>query len=110
LELARRQKKFPHLSLEEVFQTMTSAGSDGIEMALKLADEEDRQEIDYSNIYVHKGQALDVTKLSHKDVFYLATQVDDIQKFESLEHIRSTYIGTSPNVKLYYAEPFLASP
>jgi excinuclease UvrABC helicase subunit UvrB len=89
---------------------MNSLGSDGINMALDLAKEEDQASVDYSNLYTHKGEAIDVTKLSHKDIFNLATQVDDITKFESLEHIRSTYIGTAPNVKLYYAEPFIASP
>lgn len=69
-------------------------------MALRMAEEEDAP----------KSHQIDVTQLSHKDIFNLATQVDDIQKFEALEHVRSTYIATSPNVKLYYAEPFIASP
>jgi hypothetical protein len=47
---------------------------------------------------------------SSKDLLNLATQVDDIEKFEALENIRSNYISTSPNVKLYYPEPFIASP
>jgi hypothetical protein len=81
-----------------------------MEMALENAAIEEREGINYSNIYMHKGTAIDVTKLSHKEVFALCTQVDDIQKFEALEHIRSTYIGSTPNTKLYYAEPFIASP
>jgi hypothetical protein len=89
---------------------MTSSGSEGLEMALKMGEDRDNQQTNYSNIYNHLGQEIDVTQLSHKDIFNLATQVDDIDKFEALEHIRSTYISSSPNVKLYYAEPFLASP
>jgi hypothetical protein len=89
---------------------MGSLGSDGINMALDIANMEDSYPVDYANQYTFNGHSLDVTKLSHKEIFYLATQVDDIEKFESLEHIRSTYIGTTPNVKLYYAEPFIASP
>jgi hypothetical protein len=61
-------------------------------------------------LYTFQDKVLDVTKLSPREIFNLAAQVDDIDKFEALEHVRSTYIGTSPNVKLYYAEPFIASP
>jgi len=110
VELKRRQKYYPHLSLDEIFERMTSLGSDGLEMALHMADIEDSTPINSSNIYEYKGQLIDVTKLSHKEVLYLATTVDDIEKFEALEHIRSTYIGSAPNIKLYYPEPFIASP
>jgi excinuclease UvrABC helicase subunit UvrB len=89
---------------------MISPGSDGLDMAAKMAEVEDNTPINYSNLYEYKGQIVDVTKLSHKEVIYLATTVDDIEKFEALEHIRSHYIGSAPNVKLYYPEPFLASP
>jgi hypothetical protein len=109
-EILRRQKLYPHLTVDEIFDRMGSLGSDGIDMALAIAEKEDSLPLDYSNKYTFNGQSLDVTKLSHKEIFYLATQVDDIDKFESLEHIRSTYISTTPNVKLYYAEPFIASP
>jgi hypothetical protein len=110
IEIKRRQKLYPHLTVEEIFDRMDSLGSDGIEMALALAEKEDSYSLDTTNIYNHNGTDIDVTKLSHKEIFHLATQVDDIDKFESLEHIRSTYISTTPNVKLYYAEPIIASP
>ena len=110
VEVRRRHKKYPHLTAEEVYERMISPGSDGIEMALRLADEEDSLPIDYSNLFTHNGEVIDVTKLSHQEVINLSMQVEDIAKFEALEHIRSTYICSSPNVKLYYPEPFIASP
>ena len=110
VEVRRRHKKYPHLTAEEVYERMISPGSDGMEMALRLAEEEDSLPIDYSNLFTHNGEVIDVTKLSHKEVINLSMTVEDISKFESLEHIRSTYICSSPNVKLYYPEPFIASP
>jgi hypothetical protein len=109
-EVRRRHRKYPHLTIEEIYNSLESINSDGIEMAKELNAAADSLPIDYSNLFVHKGQLLDVTKLSHKEIFHLATTVEDIDKFEALEHIRSTYIGTAPNTKLYYPEPFIASP
>jgi len=110
IEVRRRHKKYPHLTVQEVYDRMISPGSDGIEMALRLADEEDSIPINYSNLFTHNGEVIDVTKLSHKEVINLATTCEDIAQFEALEHIRSTYICSAPNVKLYYPEPFIASP
>jgi len=110
IEVRRRHKKYPHLTVQEVYDRMISPGSDGIEMALRLADEEDSIPINYSNLFSHNGEVIDVTKLSHKEVINLATTCEDIGQFEALEHIRSTYICSAPNVKLYYPEPFIASP
>jgi hypothetical protein len=61
-------------------------------------------------LYNHNGTILDVTKLSVQEVVKLAKEIDDIETFEALEHIRSVYIGSGPTVKLYYPEPFIASP
>jgi heme/copper-type cytochrome/quinol oxidase subunit 2 len=61
-------------------------------------------------ITTKKGEVVDVTKLNARQVCKLAREVDDLDAFESLEHIRSVYIGTAPNVKLHYPEPFIASP
>lgn len=110
VEIRRRQIKYPHLTHEEVWATMTSLGSDGLEMALRVLDDSDKMPIDYSNLYEYKGKVVDVKTLSTYEIIQLAKEVDDIDKFEALEHIRSLYVGTSPNVKLYYPEPFLASP
>jgi heme/copper-type cytochrome/quinol oxidase subunit 2 len=110
-ELERRQAYYPHLSIAEIFDQMTSLGSDGLNMALDMSKLEEQQLLsNNSSLHVVNGEIVDVSKLSSREVFNLASQIDDISKFEALEHVRSTYIGTSPNVKLYYAEPFLASP
>ena len=53
---------------------------------------------------------IDVSKLPYEEIVYLSSVVDDLTKFESLEHIKSLYSTTAPNVKLYYPEPFIASP
>jgi hypothetical protein len=109
VEIRRRHKRYPHLTFEEVFERIISPGSDGIEMALRMAEEEDSIPINMSNLYYHNNEMIDVTKLSPAEVIHLATTVEDIEKFEALEHIRSTYMVTTPNVKLYYPEPFIAS-
>jgi hypothetical protein len=96
--------------MEQVYDAMFSLGSDGMKMALDLAEEEDSLPTDYSNIINFEGSLVDVTKLDPNEIVFLASQVDDISKFESLEHIKSLYMSTSPNVKLYYPEPFIASP
>lgn len=46
---------------------------------------------------------------THTDFLNLASSVEDMENFEALEHVRTNYIATSPNVKLYYPEPFIAS-
>jgi len=51
-----------------------------------------------------------VSKLTTQELFNLQSKVDDVDKFESLEHVRSVFYSSTPNVKLYYPEPFIASP
>jgi len=109
-EIRRRQIKYPHLTKEEIVEIMFGMGSDSTEMALRLYDDLENMPIDYSNLYNHNGTILDVTQLSVNEVLKLATEVDDIDTFESLEHIRSVYMASAPTVKLYYPEPFIASP
>lgn len=109
-EIRRRHIKFPHLTREEIWEVMNSLGSDSLEMSLKMFDDMDNTPTDYSNLYNYNGTLLNVSELAPHEIFKLAREVDDIDKFESLEHIRSVYIGTAPNVKLYYPEPFIASP
>jgi hypothetical protein len=81
-----------------------------MKIALDLADKADNTPTNYSNILNEDGMLIDVTKLNTKEIVYLASSVEDASRFESLEHIKSLYMGTSPNVKLYYPEPFIASP
>jgi hypothetical protein len=109
-EIRRRHLKYPHLTKAEIVEIMFGMGSDSTEMALRLFDDLDNMPIDYSNLYNHNGTILDVTQLSVSEVLKLATTVDDIDTFESLEHIRSVYMASAPTVKLYYPEPFIASP
>jgi len=109
-EIRRRHIKYPHLTREEIFEIMYGMGSASTEMALRMYDDWESKPIDYSNLYNHNGTILDVTKLSVQEVVKLAKEIDDIETFEALEHIRSVYIGSGPTVKLYYPEPFIASP
>jgi len=110
VELRRRQKRYPHLTLDEVYNRMISLGSDGMEMSIRMGEEYDNMPIDYSNLYTHNGEVIDVTKISPAQLVKLSSVVEDVDKFESLEHIRSIYAVTTPNTKLYYPEPFIASP
>ena len=107
-EITRRQKKLPHLSRRQVFDLMYGLGSDSIEHA--LAQYDNMLPTDYSNIYNHRGTLIDVSKLSHDQIMNLSVEVDDLFKFDSLDHIRSTYVLSIPTKKLYYPEPFIASP
>jgi heme/copper-type cytochrome/quinol oxidase subunit 2 len=110
-EVRRRQQLYPHMSAEEVFNTMADLTSyDGMRMELALMDLEDSLGTDYSNMINYEGTLVDVSKLPQEEVVYLASVIDDITKFESLEHVKSLYMTTAPNVKLYYPEPFIASP
>lgn len=109
-EMRYLQKKYAHLGIENVYEEMFSLSSKGMKIALDLADKADNTPTNYSNILNEDGMLIDVTKLNTKEIVYLASSVEDASRFESLEHIKSLYMGTSPNVKLYYPEPFIASP
>jgi heme/copper-type cytochrome/quinol oxidase subunit 2 len=109
-QIRRRHIRFPHLTREQIWETMNSCGFDMLEMTNAMYDDKDRIPIDYSNLYNHKGKIIDVTTLSVSEVCKLACEIDDIDVFESLEHIRTTYMAAAPNVKLYYPEAFIASP
>merc|ERR1712054_671250 len=91
LQVANYQKKYPHLTIDEIFNQISMEGESS----------------EISNI--DTSSSVDVTKLSPKEIIFLANSVDDVNKFEALEHIRSTYVSSAPNVKLYYPEPFIAS-
>jgi hypothetical protein len=87
---------------------MYGLGSDSMEHALEQYDS--MLPTDYSNLYNHRGVLIDVTKLSHNQIMNLSVEVDDLFKFDALDHIRSTYVLSVPTQKLYYPEPFIASP
>jgi hypothetical protein len=112
VEIRRRHRRFPHLTRDEIAEIMMdcNGSSAQMDMSLALFDDMDNTPTDYSNLFEHEGRVLDVSKLEPREVIKLAREVEDINKFESLEHIRSMYIGTAPNVKLVYPEPFVASP
>jgi len=67
---------------------------------------------DYSNIYFKDGVPCDLSKLSHKELQEFSTHIrcEDQYKFERLECVRSMYNASVPNVKLFYPEPYIASP
>ena len=109
-ELQRRQVKFPEYSLQQLWDIMGSGSSEDLRISNRLYDDLESMPIDPSNLYNHNGEIINVSKLNPHEVVKLAKEVDDLDKFESLEHIRSIYINTAPNVKLYYPEPFIASP
>jgi len=108
MEVRRRHKLCPHLTLEEAYNTIFSLGSDGIDMALKIAEKEDQPLV--NKLIVHEGKLIDVTKLSQSEIINLSSVVEDVDKFEALEHVKNTYSSTSPNCKIFYPEPFIASP
>jgi len=103
-------REFPDFTAQEALRRLTDMGSDGMDLALYFSDKFENTPIDYSNLYVHDGKVVDVSKLTTQELFNLQSKVDDVDKFESLEHVRSVFYSSTPNVKLYYPEPFIASP
>ena len=56
---------------------------------------------------------INVSKLNMRELMTLAWETDDMGKYEKLESlacVRSMYHSSIPQVKLYYPEPFIASP
>jgi hypothetical protein len=99
------------MSAEEIYNAVSSFDNyEGMRMEQAVYDYEDSLGTDYSNMINYEGTLVDVSKLPQEEVVYLSSVVDDITKFNSLEHVKSLYMTTAPNVKLYYPEPFIASP
>jgi len=68
---------------------------------------------DYTNLFDYNGHIIDVSKLNSRELTTLMLETDDMSKFEKLEslaHVKSLYHYGVPQVKLYYPEPFIASP
>ena len=106
-EITRRQKKLPHMSRNQVFELMYGLGSDS--MAHALSQYDNMLPTDYSNIYNHNGKNIDVSKLSPNEIMNLSCEVEDLEKLDCLDHIRSNYVLSIPTTKMYYPEPFIAS-
>jgi heme/copper-type cytochrome/quinol oxidase subunit 2 len=104
------KRQYAHLDIDDVYEEMFSLSSKGMEIALDLAEKADNMPINYSNILNKDGMLIDVTKLDSGEIIYLNSTLEDLSEFNSLEHIKTLYLGTAPNAKLYYPEPFIASP
>jgi hypothetical protein len=103
-------REFPDLTAQDTIKILNGLGSDSIQVALHMNAKYDNAVLDYTNLYEHEGQVIDVTTLNKAQIINLSTKVDDIDKFEALAHVRSVLHSSTPNVKLYYPEPFIASP
>lgn len=108
LDLERRHKRRPDLSKERIFELMNGLDSDSIEYTLWEMNHEPAP--DKSNIFNHKGQAIDVTKLSKEEIFQYLITIDETPELMNLEHVRSLFHTSTPSEKVYYPEPFVASP
>jgi len=67
---------------------------------------------DMTNLYNHNGKVLDVSKMTDPELGKLFSEmrVEDYYKVERMECIRSINHASIPNTKLFYPEPFIASP
>jgi hypothetical protein len=68
---------------------------------------------DYTNLYEYKGRMIDISKLNNRELVTLVWETDDMTKVEKIEpmaHVRSMYHYSIPQTKLYYPEPYIASP
>lgn len=107
LELTRRQKLRPDLSKDQIFKLMNGLDSESI--AYFLEEFENEPAPDKSNVFRHKGQDIDVTKLSEQEIFHYLLTLDDATELKNLEHVRTMFHVTTPNEVLHYPEPFIAS-
>lgn len=108
LELERRHKLRPDLSKEKIYDLMMGLDSESIQYFFD--DIANQPEVDTSNIFRIKGQKIDVSKLTPEEVMHYLNTVDDTHTFVNLEHVKTLLHVSTPNVKLYYPEPFIASP
>lgn len=108
LELNRRQKRRPDLTKDQIFELMNGLDSDSI--AYCLEEIENAPAPDTSNIFKHKGQEIDVTKLSRDEIFHYLVTIDETKELMNLEHVRTMFHVSTPNEMLHYPEPFTASP
>ncbi len=96
------------MSRNQVFELMYGLGSDSMDHALSQYD--NMLPTDYSNMYNHNGKSIDVSKLSPNEIMNLSCEVENLEKLDCLDHIRSNYVLSIPTEKMYYPEPFIASP
>ena len=107
-ELERLHKLRPDLSKEKICHLLEGTGSDSIEFALWLIDNEDK--VDESNIFHYKGHDIDVTKLSKSQIFSYLTIIEDQNSLLNLAHVKTLLQASTPTQKLYYPAPFHAAP
>jgi len=108
-ELDRRHKLRPDLTKKQMYDLWTGFGMDSCEYNLS----QPILPTDHSNLYDYNGQTIDVSKLNKRELMTLMWETDDMgkmEKLESLAHVKSIYHYSVPQVKLYYPEPFIASP
>ena len=108
-ELERRHQLRPDLSKDQIWKLWMGFGMDSVEYSLSQKE----LPTDHSNLFEHKGEMLDITKFNKGQVVDLIWSIDDlgrIEKIESLAHVRSMFHSSVPQTKLYYPEPFIASP
>jgi len=108
-ELDRRHKERPDLTRKEMYDLWTGLGMDSCEYNLS----QPLYQTDYTNLFDYNGHIIDVSKLNSRELTTLMLETDDMSKFEKLEslaHVKSLYHYGVPQVKLYYPEPFIASP
>jgi len=108
-ELDRRHKLRPDLTKKQMYDLWTGLGMDSCEYNLS----QPVLPTDYSNLYDYNGQTIDVSKLNKRELMTLIWETDDMgkmEKLESLAHVKSMYHFSIPQTKLYYPEPFIASP
>jgi hypothetical protein len=108
--IRRMHQMCPDLDADQILEELTSLSSKSVAMTLKLFEEIENTPTDYSNLITHRGETIDVSTLSKGDIQKLLLVVDDVDKFDSLAHIKSVFQASTPNMKIYYPEPFIASP
>jgi hypothetical protein len=68
--------------------------------------------INTTNKINYRGEVLDVSSLTKNEVYSLfdRTTINESNELYFTEHVQSLFQISTPKVKLYYPEPYLASP
>lgn len=79
---------------------------------LKHIKPQDLYETNHTNKVNFKGRILDVSELQESDVLALARRmtINESNELFFTEHVQSMFQISTPKVKLYYPEPYIASP
>lgn len=69
-------------------------------------------ETNYTNKINFKGETVDISKYTLADIFFILDNmtINETNELFFTEHVQSLMQVSTPKVKLYYPEPYIAAP